>query len=63
VLRANQFLSWVDDGGYEQVLKAPDVVPLLLPEGVKRFCSRCGYGLAGPEAFCPGCGQSVAALA
>jgi hypothetical protein len=58
----HQFLTWVDDGGYEQVLAAPDVVPLLLPEGIKRFCGRCGYGLAGPESFCPGCGTSVAVL-
>jgi Zn-dependent protease with chaperone function len=62
VLRANQFLTWIDDGGYEQVLAAPSVAPLVLPSGVKRFCPRCGYGLAGPESFCPGCGNAVATL-
>ena len=60
VLRANQFLSWVDGGEYERVLAAPGDMPLLLPAGVKRFCPRCGGGLAGHEAFCPGCGGAVA---
>ena len=60
VLRANQFLTWIDEGGYDRVLAAPHEVPLLLPAGVKRFCERCGYGLAGQEAFCPGCGNAVA---
>ena len=59
VLRANQLLSWVDSGGYEQVLAEPDVVPPLLPEGVRMFCVRCGYGLGGQESFCPGCGKGV----
>jgi Zn-dependent protease with chaperone function len=61
VLRAHQLLSWVDAGGYEQVLAEPDAMPLLLPEGVKCFCARCGYGLGGHEAFCPGCGKAVVA--
>jgi Zn-dependent protease with chaperone function len=60
VLRANQFLTWVDGGGYEKVLAAPHEIPLLLPAGVKRFCAKCGGGLAGHEAFCPGCGGAVA---
>ena len=60
VLRANQFLTWVDGGGYEKVLAAPHEIPLLLPAGVKRFCAKCGGGLAGYEAFCPGCGGAVA---
>jgi Zn-dependent protease with chaperone function len=60
VLRANQFLTWIDNGGYERTLAAPTEVPLLLPDGVTRFCARCGRGLAGPEAFCPGCGAAQA---
>lgn len=61
VLRANQFLAWIDSGAYEKVLAAPADVPLLLPAGVGRYCPQCGFGLAGPESFCPGCGTGVAA--
>lgn len=61
VLRANQFLSWIDGGSYEKVLANPQEVPLLLPPGVSRFCQSCGFGLAGAEDFCPGCGTRLAA--
>jgi Zn-dependent protease with chaperone function len=63
VLRANQLLAWIDAGDYEKVLAAPQEVPLQLPAGVKRFCARCGCGLAGHEAFCPGCGAPAGAPA
>jgi Zn-dependent protease with chaperone function len=60
VLRAKQLLAWVDAGEYERVLAAPHEVALQLPAGVKRFCAACGCGLAGHEAFCPGCGAPAA---
>jgi Zn-dependent protease with chaperone function len=60
VMRAQQMLQWVDSGGYEQVLKAPQAVPHQLPAGVKAFCGQCGFALRGTEAFCPGCGRSSA---
>jgi len=62
VLRAKECLRWVDDGGYQQVLDAPHEAALLLPEGVKLFCMRCGQGLSGDEAFCTGCGKPVPAM-
>ncbi|HMI92447.1 MAG TPA: M48 family metallopeptidase, partial [Polyangiales bacterium] len=57
VLRANQFLTWIDSGAYERVLARPGEIPLQLPSGVTRFCARCGRGLGGGEGFCPGCGH------
>jgi len=63
VMRANQFLTWVDKGDYQQVLDAPAAAPLGLPAGAKRFCTQCGHGLAGSETFCPGCGARLAAAA
>jgi len=59
VLRAKECLAWVDDGGYERVLVAPHEVPLLLPEGVARFCVHCGTGLAAEALYCTGCGKPV----
>lgn len=60
VLRAKECLSWVDEGGYERVLAAPQEVPLLLPEGVARFCVHCGTGMAADAAYCTACGKPVA---
>lgn len=59
VMRANQFLTWIDGGGYQRVLDAPAEVPLALPPGVKSFCVKCGHGLAGTELFCTKCGQKI----
>ena len=61
VLRANQFLTWIDDGGYEQVLAAPTSCRCCCRKG-QALLPRCGYGLAGPESFCPGCGTPSPAL-
>lgn len=60
VLRAKECLAWVDEGGYERVLAAPHEVPLMLPQGVARFCVHCGQGLAAEAVFCTGCGKPVA---
>ncbi len=63
VLRAQQMLLWVDSGGYEGVLNAPQRVPIKLPEGVLGYCDRCGFPRHGGEAFCPGCGRPMAPTA
>lgn len=60
VMRAKQLLDWIDSGAYEKVLAAPQESPLHLPPGIKSFCTQCGRGLAGAEAFCPGCGTRLA---
>jgi Zn-dependent protease with chaperone function len=58
VMRANQFLHWIDTGEYEKVLNAPhDQL------AVRRFCSQCGGSLTGAAVFCPGCGARVSASA
>lgn len=59
VLRAKECLAWVDEGGYQKVLDAPNEAALLLPEGVKMFCRTCGHGLTGEEKFCTSCGKPV----
>jgi Zn-dependent protease with chaperone function len=56
VMRANQFLTWIDAGEYEKVLNAPPEPPQL-----KRFCSQCGAVLTATAAFCAGCGARVSA--
>jgi hypothetical protein len=61
VMRASEFLSWIDSGEYERVLKMPHEAPALPPPLAARFCVNCGGTLAGSEAFCPGCGAKVSA--
>ena len=58
VMRANQFLTWIDAGEYERVLTAPPETPQL-----RRFCAQCGSALAATAAFCTTCGARVAAIA
>lgn len=60
VMRAKQLLEWVDSGGYEQVLRAPQATPRQLPPGVSGFCDRCGWARHGRETFCSGCGRPFA---
>jgi Zn-dependent protease with chaperone function len=51
VMRANQFLTWIDAGEYEKLLTAPPEQPQLM-----RFCSHCGASLTVTAVFCTGCG-------
>jgi len=59
-MRAQHLLKWIDSGGYEQVLRAPQAVPHLLPPGVSGFCNQCGWPRTPTAAFCQGCGRSFA---
>ncbi len=59
VLRANQLLRWVDDGGFQHTLEKPREALHKLPEGVRGFCTQCGYAHRGDETFCPGCGRPL----
>ncbi|HYI07927.1 MAG TPA: M48 family metallopeptidase [Thermoanaerobaculia bacterium] len=58
VLRASEFLTWIDSGTYESVLKFPQGQPAAIPAGGQRFCTQCGNALTGVERFCPRCGAS-----
>jgi Zn-dependent protease with chaperone function len=60
VMRAQQLLQWIDSGGYEETLRAPQRVPIALPQGIAGYCSKCGWPRRGTESFCPGCGQAFA---
>lgn len=62
VMRAGEFLRWIDSGEYERVLKMPHEAPALPPPiPAARFCVNCGGPLAGSEAFCPACGAKTSA--
>jgi Zn-dependent protease with chaperone function len=64
VMRANQFLAWIDSGGYEAVLTADHSRPAARPTaGAASFCTQCGRALSGIERFCPGCGTLAARIA
>jgi Zn-dependent protease with chaperone function len=58
VMRANQFLTWIDAGEYEKVLNAPPETPQL-----RRFCSHCGGAVVVTAAFCTSCGARVPVIA
>jgi Zn-dependent protease with chaperone function len=63
VMRASQFLAWVDGGEYATVLNADHALPPgiggapALPGAA--FCTQCGRGLIPEARFCPGCGVAV----
>jgi len=56
VLRANQFLTWVDSGEYQAVVTGSHDGWIPQVTAATCFCTQCGHGLGGVEAFCPGCG-------
>ena len=64
VMRASQFLTWIDAGEYEAVLTRDHTLPgqpaafSSLP-GVA-FCTHCGHALVPNARFCPACGGAVA---
>lgn len=56
VMRAQEFLTWIDSGAYDRVLKADHTSHASPAASGKCFCTQCGRALAGTEMFCPGCG-------
>jgi Zn-dependent protease with chaperone function len=60
VLRAKEFLRWIDGGEYERVLNGdhPQIAAAPGP-AAGSFCTQCGRPLKGMEAFCPGCGTKL----
>jgi Zn-dependent protease with chaperone function len=67
VMRASQFLAWVDTGGYETVVNGQHELPAgaaaSLPTGGARFCTQCGSTLIPEARFCPGCGVPISGAA
>lgn len=56
VMRANQFYTWVDEGGYKAVLERK----VLLDAGPTfNFCPKCGFKIESAAAFCPQCGNKL----
>ena len=66
VMRASQFLAWIDSGDYEKVVNAPHALPPVTagPAALAGagFCTQCGRGLMSEARFCPGCGKPVAGV-
>jgi hypothetical protein len=56
VMRANEFLKWIDSGDYDRTVSNPEAPPA---QSRRAFCSGCGQALAVSVAFCPNCGTSV----
>jgi Zn-dependent protease with chaperone function len=60
VLRAKEFLRWIDGGEYERVLNGGHPQIAAAPASVAgSFCTQCGRALKGMEVFCPGCGAKL----
>jgi hypothetical protein len=60
VLRAKEFLRWIDEGEYERVLQGDHPQITAAPASAAgSFCAQCGRPLKGMEAFCPGCGTKL----
>jgi Zn-dependent protease with chaperone function len=59
VMRAQQLLQWVENGGYAAVLKDPGKTGSTAPAGVAAFCNQCGNPLHGGEVFCSKCGKPI----
>lgn len=74
VVRAHEFLKWVDSGQYDQVLARktrlraplpplPPPLPMAdqtLPLGRVSFCPQCGNRIEGADAYCWRCGTRLA---
>jgi len=67
VMRASQFLAWIDSGEYEKVVNGQHALPAGTggPPAVAGagFCTQCGRGLIPQARFCPGCGVAVSGAA
>jgi Zn-dependent protease with chaperone function len=64
VMRASQFLTWIDAGEYEAVLNRDHALPEQ-PAAFSSltgaaFCTHCGHALVPNARFCPACGGAVA---
>jgi Zn-dependent protease with chaperone function len=60
VLRAKEFLRWIDGGEYERVLNGDYLqISAEPPSAEATFCTQCGRPLKGMEVFCPGCGSKL----
>ena len=61
VLRAQQFLKWIEDGDYERLLATDHQGPR--PSVGAAFCANCGTRLGEAALFCVGCGLRLRAPA
>ena len=58
VMRANEFLTWIDTGEFDRILKEPHG-PEFTAAQLQRFCTRCGVAVAVAALFCTSCGTKV----
>lgn len=59
VMRAHEFLKWIESGDYDRMLAAPATPPLPAASATRAFCSSCGHALSATGLFCPSCGAKV----
>jgi Zn-dependent protease with chaperone function len=61
VMRAAEFLRWIDSGVYQRVLDRETAAPRPLSQAAgPRFCPHCGSRVAQSGAFCAACGGRMA---
>jgi len=60
VMRAAEFLRWIDSGVYQRILDRETAAPPPLAPAAGRFCPHCGARVAQAGAFCAGCGGRMA---
>ncbi len=60
VMRAAEFLRWIDSGAYQRILDRQTAAPPpLAPLSGSRFCAHCGAAVTQTGAFCARCGQPM----
>jgi Zn-dependent protease with chaperone function len=57
VMRANEFLRWIDSGEFDRILSDPGKMEA--PPGRPKFCTNCGSALAASGSFCTQCGARI----
>jgi Zn-dependent protease with chaperone function len=59
VIRAKELLTWVDSGGYEQIVNRARSANSSVAPAPSRFCDQCRAEVQAGDTFCPKCGHQL----